>query len=33
MKITGAKRWFIVILCALLSGVMVYVDVFEIQLL
>ena len=25
MKITGAKRWFIVILCALLSGVMVYV--------
>ncbi len=25
MKITGSKRWFIVILCALMAGIMVYV--------
>ena len=25
MKITGTKRWFIVVLCALMAGVMVYV--------
>ena len=25
MKITGVKRWLIVVLCALMAGVMVYV--------
>ena len=25
MKITGIKRWFVVILCALMAGIMVYV--------
>ena len=25
MKITGGKRWFVVALCALMAGIMVYV--------
>lgn len=25
MKITGIKRWFVVVLCALMAGIMVYV--------
>ena len=25
MRVTGAKRWFVVVLCALMAGIMVYV--------